>query len=148
MSTVKTEAEFWRVQLRDGFANEREIKDWADGLIAATARPEPWLIDASMATSKVDLDEVLRSVPGVVDNRAILKGMMKAMLQRLDRDPNRDFEVAQRLYDMYLDDNGPSPEALAEMSRFSDAIDLARHGVFGDRDEERGCLRRFLERWS
>jgi hypothetical protein len=46
------------------------------------------------------------------------------------------------------DDDGIALEARREMSRFWDAIDLARSGTCGDLQTERKLPRSFLERWS
>jgi hypothetical protein len=148
VTDLKTAAEILRRRLRDGLTTEADVKAWADGLISEADQPEAWLIDVSMATGKPELNEALELAPGEADARAVFSGIMASLRDLLDHRPDLDSRIAKALFDMYVNGDVPLQEPVGEMAGFWDDIDLARDGVWGDLEAQRGRLRDFLERWS
>jgi hypothetical protein len=148
VSELKTAAEIWRRRLRDGLVSPDDVKEWADEVIAEIEDPDMWLIDVSMAPSKVELNEALERAPGEADARAVFSGIITPLKDLLARRPDLDSEIARALFHMHAQGDVPVNEALGEMAGFWDDIDLARDGIYGDREEARHRLEEFLEYWS
>ena len=73
---------------------------------------------------------------------------MQAWLELLETEPERDSDIAKRLYFMGMEGRSPIMGIDGELMSFWDAIDLARDAVYGCRETERGRLRDFLARWG
>lgn len=69
-------------------------------------------------------------------------------LKLLEAQPDHDSEIARVLFDLATADDVPAPEASGSMWSFWDDIDLAKEGIHGVLEEERGRLREFLAFWS
>lgn len=57
-------AEFARLALRFRILPRSSVTTWADGIIAQTDCPAPWLIDLAMADDAESMEQALRYVPG------------------------------------------------------------------------------------
>ncbi|MEI8379855.1 MAG: hypothetical protein WCJ09_06990 [Planctomycetota bacterium] len=57
-------AEFARLGLRFHILPLSSVTTWADGIIAETNFPAPWLIDLAMADDMESIENALRHVPG------------------------------------------------------------------------------------
>jgi hypothetical protein len=94
--------------------------------------------------SAVDVAGLLRSVPGTRDRGAYLRGVFSRMRGLLAASPTALRLVVHALYLMALDGEVPSKDAENAMRAFDDDVELARGGAFGDLEEIRKQVLRFL----
>lgn len=145
---LKTAAETLRRRLQLRLCALREAQAWADDHILAMATPHEWLIDLSVAKTTAEARDALLLADGVPDATQVWAALMREWLVILERDPERDSEIAKVLYDLAMNDEAPAREAFGPMYSFWDAIDLAKEGSHGVLEEEREQLLQFLRRWS
>jgi hypothetical protein len=143
---TKTAAEVQRRLLEAGLATFGETTSWADAQIAALDSPPYWLIEVSMARSGPDAAAALKSADGKADETAVWRSLAGAARFVLDREPERDSDIAKYLYYLGIDDEAPALGTPGELMSFWDAIDLAKDGVYGVLGAERERLRAFLTR--
>jgi hypothetical protein len=150
LSDFKQQAEALRVGLLAGYVAPAEVVAWADSAIAAGDVPGPELIDVSLGGGlPVDkLARALSAMPGEVSPAPLSQTILHQMAAALRRDPATARGIAQSLYQMWLDDLVPSPEARAQMSRLDDAFALAESGTWGTLPEVHAELAEFLSEWA
>jgi hypothetical protein len=144
---LKTAAEITRRLLDEGLITVESVRLWADEQMSSFDAPPHWLIEVSLAKSEFDAAATLTTVPGTPNEVAIWHALMKGWLALLEKDPERDSDIAHRLYFIGIEDRSPIPGLDSELMSFWDAIDLARDGIYGSREAERDRLRSFLARW-
>lgn len=81
-TNAKDLAELARLGLRFGVVSPAAIIAWADGLIAAGAIPEPWLIDLALATQPDGIEDALRRVPGEAQADLSTRLLLTLVLRR------------------------------------------------------------------
>jgi hypothetical protein len=143
---IKTAAETWQRLLEAGLTTLRETALWADAQIAAVDTPPYWLIEVSMARGVRDAVAALKNAEGKADETAVWRSLARASKAVLEREPDRDSEIAKYLYYLGMQDGAPALGTPGELMSFWDAIDLARDGVYGIHSAERERLRAFLNR--
>jgi len=141
---TKTAAETRRRLPEAGLTTLGETTSWADAQIAAVDKPPYWLIEVSMARSERDAVAALKNADGETDETTVWRSLARAWRDVLDREPDRDSEIAKYLYYLGVDDEAPALGSPAELMSFWDAIDLTRDGVYGVLAAERERLRAFL----
>ena len=75
---LKDEAETLRVAIAAGLATVADAVAWADRVIVAEPRPDPALLDISLAGrgSAAAMISLLRDVPGEVDRVKVVRGVL------------------------------------------------------------------------
>jgi len=96
-----------------------------------------------MARSIDDAAAALGDVPGTANAMSVWKALMHGWLELLQKDPERDTDIAKHLYFMGIEGRSPITGIDGELMSFWDAIDLARDAIYGYRETERGKLRDF-----
>jgi hypothetical protein len=143
-ANLKTLAETKRRFLEAGLVTLGQLTAWADDRIAGLAEPPDWLIAVSTARSMPDAADALGGVDGVADAVTVWRDVARGLLEVLDREPQRDSEIGRYLFYLGMNKEAPTLGTMGELMSFWDSIDLARDGVYGDLEEERQRLRRFL----
>jgi hypothetical protein len=144
---VKETAEYFHYGLMLGLHSVRDAMAWIDTIIDAEPVPDIALIEASLSGSRGPraVADWLAQVPGEFDKQKVAKLLMRAMLERLNQDPEQAQRIARWLYEMALE---APDEAENEMWYFDDALELASDGIYGDVNEIRNELVTFLARTS
>jgi hypothetical protein len=145
---LKTAAETQLRLLEERLVSLGRVRDWADEQIANVARPPTWLIAVSMADTSVAAISALGEVPGIANATLVWAALTQGWLELLQKDPERDSDIAKRLYFMGMAGSSPIEGIDGELLSFWDDIDLARDGIYGSRETEREKLREFLARWT
>ena len=150
LSDVKEQAEALRVGLLAGYVTPTEVVAWADGLIAADGLPEPELIEVSLGGGKPvdELARALNEIRGEVRRPLLARAILGQMAAAVRRDAATGRAAARQLYQMWLDDLVPSPEARTQMIRLDDAFNLAESGTWGTLDKVQAELVEFLAEWT
>lgn len=150
LSYLKEQAVALQVGLLGGYVQPTEVVTWADQVIAAGDVPGPDLIEISLGAGLPveELAQALKAIPGEVGPTRLAQTILRHMAAALRRDPTTSRSIARCLYQMWLDDLTPSPEAKDQMSRLDDAFDLAESGTWGTLTEVRAELAEFLSVWA
>jgi hypothetical protein len=145
MLRVEAEVLFRRFQF--GLAERDELVSWADSWIERLDSPPYPLIELSLARSKSDyhVTQCLKELIGGGHQRQVWKQFIEHLLRLVAQDPSRDSEVARILFLVALEGDVPDGVPENQMLRYWDDIDLAKNGVYGNRESERTRLIHFLE---
>ena len=138
----------WTYRLQAGNVDLVRLKSSADDLIGASASPAEWLLDTAVARSHSDALASLGQCTGSPDPVAGLHLLVAEWRFVLESDPSAAEHIARVLYSISMDIEELPVEAANEMACFSDALELARTGIFGNYDEQVSALLDFLRRWS
>jgi hypothetical protein len=141
---LKEDAEFLRLALVTGYAIPREAIAWADRVIEATT-PDLAVIEVALAPARVsDTAASLRAVPGAADPVRVRRRLLGRMLEAVDADPRRAEEVASALCRLAGEGELPRAEFGTDPYLLDDSFELARGGIFGDREAVVEELRSYL----
>ena len=118
---------------------------WADLQILKDACPHPNLIDLSLAKTIGEAVSALNKFETPKNCGAVAKLAFRFFHQSLRAGVGNYQIIAKGLYDMALEGFMPKPENEGAMLSFWDSLDLAIDGVFGDPENVRSEILRFLE---
>lgn len=144
---IKAEAELLRLKLIAGLTSVADVIAWADEVIRAAPEPESSVIDVALAGRKgpADVAALLREVPGSYDPVSAARGLLGAMLQDLERDPQRGRELAQTVYRLACAGELPEEHFGWEAFGLDENFYLVDVGAFTEAEALAG-LREYLSR--
>jgi hypothetical protein len=146
MPTIKAAAESYRVAVAHGIVVPGRAVAWADRVIAASDAPDAAVIAVSSAWAQGAgaILSALRQVPGRADPCTIIRLLLALVDETLTRDPAVADDVARALYWIAFDEAIEGCDLSHELFGFGDAIDLAKSGSYGNLDEARAEVIRFV----
>lgn len=142
---IEIEAAARILAIKYGAVELGELIEWADLQILKEASPHSNLIDLSLAKTLGEAVSALNKFETPKDCAAVAKLAFRFFHQSLLSGAGNYQTIAKGLYDMALEGFMPKPESEGAMLSFWDSIDLAIDGVFGDPEEEKRGMLKFLE---
>jgi hypothetical protein len=125
-----------------------ELVAWADNLIIDLSEPPTELFDLSLSKNFGTALSALNLI-GVISNRTeIAKNIFGLFFAYLTL-PNADYNrVSRGIYDMYFQELVPAEECTGEMLSYWDSLDLAEQGHYGNPEEVKDAMLRFLKKYK
>lgn len=153
MDDIKTTAEYYRRGLLVGIHSVADAMMWINEVLITEPEPDVALIEASLSGREgaTVVAEWLWQVPGEFDRIWLEISLLGAMYRWLLQDRTRTGNVAEWLYNLALEnldrDNHPH-EVTPEMWHFYDDFLLAKDGVYGNEEDVRDELIKFLAQYN
>jgi enoyl-CoA hydratase/carnithine racemase len=146
MPTTKDAAEAYRLGLVHGLVDPGRVVAWADRVIAACDVPDAAIISVSSAWAQGTgpIASALRQVPGRADPYTVIPLLLALLDEMLTRDPTAADDIARALYWIAVDEAMEGCDLWHELFGLGDAIDLAQSGTYGNLDEARAEVIRFV----
>jgi len=146
MPTTKDTAEAYHVGLVYGLVDPRRAIAWADRTIAASQHADPAVIAVSSAWAQGmgAIASALRQVPGRSDPSPVLRILLALVDDVMSPGPATTDDVARALDRIAFDEAIEGCDLQNELSGMGNAIDLARDGLYGNLDEARADVVRFV----
>jgi len=150
MRDIKAEAERLRLGLQGGWRGIAEVVAWADDVLASEASPPAQIVELSLGRHQPceGVIELLREVPGDVDNIAIMRQCLAELRLWVGKDPQRGEQVARYLYALACSDLLPEAHFGHEPFSLDDHFALARTGVYGSAEAALTYLVEWLDAQS
>jgi len=150
MRDIKAEAERLRFGLQSGWRDIAEIVAWADDVLASETNPPPQIIDLSLARQqpRESVIELLREIPGSVDNTAIIRHCLADLRRWVGDDLERGEQAARYLDALACSQMLPEAHFGSEVFGLVDHFALARSGTYGTVEGALACLVEWLDAQS
>ena len=130
--TRKDLAEFYRLALACGLGAPADVVKWADGIVAADARPDVVFLDLACAAHQpaAAVQTLPHDVPGAADTAIVTACLLDLAVRRVREGGVSALDMTQRLYALARKD--PLLDGVANtLGWLEDDYALARDGLFG-----------------
>jgi uncharacterized protein (TIGR02996 family) len=147
----KARAEVFRIAIRSGCVDAREVIAWADGVILDSDVATADIIPVSLSSpwDGAEVEWALRGVDGEVSDETLVRAALQ-FLAFVARDyPERRRAVARALYELWSEGLTPDEDSARSMGWLEHAFSLAEEGLYtmDTLDEVEAELMQFLARW-
>jgi hypothetical protein len=129
---IDTQAKAYGTGLSVGAIELTEVIQWADELISGSDKPSMPLIDLSLTNSLATAISILNSLAVKPDPQVAAKLLIRHLFKGVTVARISYEHASATLFQMALAGEFPDKESEASMWAFSDELDLANRGTYGE----------------